>query len=212
MIHPLWLFHYQARIEAADVSHNEIAVQAQAVEGPLFPGLAGRAPRIRFWEEQMVLVSTTNDAQVKWFSFHLGDVVSRAARPGDDIEAYRDANGALALVLRRAGRLHVAVGALDSVRLGDDIAVTCGPRDMRVTVGDTHVSLHERESKLTGPYDVYAERVTVPGLDGPSPCASMALASDPVIVNAARRSAVLLARQGVDPLRAELLNGSYVKD
>lgn len=212
MIHPLWQFHYLARIEAADVSHSEISVQARAVEGPLYPGLAGRAPRIRFWDDQMVLVSTTDDAQVKWFSFHIGDVVSRAVRPGDDIEACRDANGELALVLRRAGRLHVAVGALLSVRLGDDIAVTSGPPDMRVEAGDTHVSLRERESTLIGPYDVYVERMMAPELGGPSPCGSIALASDPVILNAARRSAVLLARQGVDRLRAELLNGSYLKD
>jgi len=67
-----------------------------------------------------------------------------------------------------------------------------------------------RASRRVGSYDVYVEHPRISGLDRASACVSMALASDPILVNAARRSAVLRAHQSHNRQRGERLDGSYV--
>ena len=68
------------RIEAVDITDRQISVRARVADGPPSGLLAGTAPRIRFWEEQVTLISTTPDALVKWFGYFTGDAVTKGAR------------------------------------------------------------------------------------------------------------------------------------
>ena len=173
----------------------------------------GSSPRIRFWDGFLTLVATTTqDATVKWCNYCLGDVVSRAVKPGDEIEVVRDSNASLAVVLRRGETVVVAVGALASVSLGPDIEAHPGDVNAGIRIGNERCSAKERESATLGGYDVYVESLPAQDLDTPSACFSLALAADPIVVNAARRSAVLLTHQAFDRLRGERSDASYIME
>jgi hypothetical protein len=55
--------------------------------------------------------------------FHLAQGLTAALQPGDVLHLRRNRRAALSLSVLRGGRLVVAVGALDDVPLGDDLAV-----------------------------------------------------------------------------------------
>lgn len=213
MIHPDTTFHYAGRIDATGISDSEIRVQVRTLGKPHYGCWAGRTPFVRFYEDLCTVVASPGDgAQIKWFSYYCGDVVCRAARPGDQIDVVRDFNASLAIVLRRRNAVVAAVGALTNDLLEPQIGLRCDGFGAAVQVDDEWHDVRIRESTVIGGYDVYVESGDRRDLDTPSACVSIADASDAVVVNAARRSAVLLAHQAFEHLRGERHDGTYIRD
>jgi hypothetical protein len=213
MIHPDSTFHYTGLIEAPDISETEIRVRASVPAGSSHGCWAGRTPVLRFYQDLCTVVATPGeDAPVKWVSYCGGDVINRAAKPGDQIDILRDLNGSLALVLRRAGTVVVSVGAPANRLVGPCIRLRCDVFGAEICVGDQRRVVRIRESAIVGGYDVYVERGEVAGLGVPSASVSISNASESIVVNAARRSTVLLAHQAFDALRGERRDGTYIKD
>ncbi|HVQ42948.1 MAG TPA: hypothetical protein VMS54_12095 [Vicinamibacterales bacterium] len=213
MINPACTFHYVGQIDAGAIRESEIRVQARAAAESPYGRWAGSTPFLRFYEDLCTVVATPGDgAEIKWFCYYCGDVVCRAARPGDQIEVVRNFNASLAVVLRREGAVVVAVGALADSLLEPQMSVRCDALGATVRVGGERRAVLVREPAIVGGYDVCVERGDHHGLDTPSGCVSIATASDGVLVNAARRSAVLLAHQAFEALRGERSDGGYIKD
>jgi hypothetical protein len=213
MIHPACTFHYVGQIDATGISDSEIRVHARVPAESRYGCWAGSTPFLRFYEDLCTVVATPGDgADIKWFSYHCGDVVRRGARPGDQIEVARDFNASLAVVLRREGAVVVAVGALANALLEPQMSVCCDALGATVRVGGERRAVRVREPAIIGGYDVCVERGDHHGIDTPSGCVSIATASDAVLVNAARRSAVLLTHQAFEALRGERRDGTYIKD
>ena len=110
----------------------------------------------------------------------------------------------------RDGALALALGAITTVPLGSQLVVrpslpvldqspstasarTLFPSDaMQVRCGTAYAELRTCESVQIGGYDVYVEAgLRFPGHG--SECLSLVGADDPILVNAAHRSAILLS-------------------
>jgi hypothetical protein len=147
----------------------------------------------------------------KWWSFQVGDVVRRAARAGDLIEATRNARGSVAVCVFRDRTLVVAAGHLMSARLGPAVTLTHNDKRgsegrIEVSVGPAKRAFRARESGTVGSYDVYADSTD-------DAVVSIALDEDWAVVNSARRSAVLIGADDafVGSLRGERLDGTYIR-
>ena len=207
-------FRYTATVLEKGLAANDVSVKAAALEDPREPSLAGTAPVIRFWRDHMILIPASREAcQVKWCSFLVGDVVCRAVRPGDRIEAARDVFDHVAVSVFRENHLVVAVGGLAMEPLGPTVVVTPNGKSgldkrFQVQVGDAQCDLGARESATLGNYDVYVDRIDRPSV------VSIAAIEDPITFNSARRSAVLM---GIDndsfvySLRGEHLDGTFIR-
>jgi len=203
---------------AAGIRAGELKVQGFPTDTSEIV-LAGPSPTLRFSEDAMVLVANPGERSLsKWCSFRVGDVIPRAARSGDRLEATRDAQGRVVVCIYRGEHLVVAIGALYHASLGPDVHAEGIPgipaaRRARVTVCGVQEELHARESARVGPYDVYVEfpGESNPYGEGRSECLSIMLAADGALVNSARRSAVLMANQDDDPLCGELADGTMIK-
>ena len=176
---------------------------------------------MRFREERMTLISAPPHASAlaKWCAFPVGDLIERCARVGDVIQAYRSSVGALSLAVFRHGRLLAAVGDLvdfepERLRGGAqlDYPVRWLYPDV-IEIEGRRESIPKRGSMRVGGYDVYVEtwpeRVSIYAGFRPS-ILSVALASDPLLVNSARRSAAIMGH--VSPsLYGELKDGTFIR-
>jgi len=220
MIHPSGLFDYVATVGDVQAGGSELAVDAHQAPSRSGPSLAGSTPRIRFWGDQMILIAADRDslALVKWFRFPAGDVVVRAARPGDALRTIRSGSGGVGLSLFRSDRLVVAVGALTDELLGPAVSIrplgVTGGFETRfdVSIGGERGSLGWREAATVAGCDVYVEFPGAPGVPGSDATLSVCAADDVTLVNSARRSAVFLASLFFDPLRGEYPDGRYIKE
>ena len=235
-------FHYTAVVREGDIRDREVVLEPTAVppvgdgttlprpsdcrvhthlENGRSPGLVGAAPRMRFREERMNLISAPPHAGAlaKWCAFPVGDLIERCARVGDVIQTYRSSAGALSLAMFRQGRLLAAVGDLVSVELERlrgaaqlDYHVRCTHPDV-IEIKGRRGSIPKRGSMRVGGYDVYVEtwpeRVSIYTGFGPS-ILSVAAASDPLLVNSARRSAVLMGHV-LPSLYGELKDGTFIR-
>lgn len=211
-------FHYRGSVSEPDVREREISVRAVSIETVSRPSLVGAEPTIRFRHDEMILISTSHETSlVKWCSFRVGDVIVRAARVGDLLEVGRSALGGIRLSVFRSDRLLVAVGALACRPLGSAVYVRGEPgrrpptRRYLVQIGDVQCELGARESAAIAGYDVYLDR---PGHSFVPESLSIVANSDPVIVNSARRSAVVM---GMDDdyfavLRGERIDGTFIRN
>jgi len=246
-------FDYEGVVAEGDLQPDQLWVQARAVAGSHPKHIVGTAPRIRFWREQMVLVAAESETPpFKWYAYPVGDVMLRAARPGDTLRASQDTSGRVRLWLLRNGQLVVAVGALCGVDLGD--AAVCvescrpgttprgrtvylsqrtenlrqlqikavavenpdpaildsvfepppEPRAVEVQIGSQWRIVGELRSVTLERYDVFVETAARGGK------ISISRTDDEVVVNAARRSAVIMGFY-LDPLRGERRDGRFVK-
>ena len=217
---PVLSFHYSAHVSDADIKVGEVSVDARAIEDQKELPLAGTHPRIRFFEDRMVLVSAPSySSLLKWCSFRVGDVLWRAVSVGDRIVVRRDVLDAVTVCLFRNERLLVAVGALSNEDLGSEVNVTSdGGRQpgmrFEIDVAGRHRVLGARESATVDMYDIYVDFAGDRNMYGEGPCESISIApaDDLIIVNSARRSAVLMASQNIDPLCGERIDGTMIKN
>ena len=210
-------FRYVATVREEDVRTDEISVRASCPADSAGPELAGSSPVIRFWQDQMILIAAPIEtAQVKWCSFRIGDVVIHATRAGDLIETTRNVFGHVGLSIVRQQRLIVAVGHLWMANLGTTASVVMhhagaphGQVEVRVghetcSLGAAGVRDAWRLRRLRRRRRRRLARTSV----------SIAAVADPIVVNAARRSAVLMAWHYpslTDSLRGEHLDGTYMR-
>lgn len=181
--------------------------------------LAGTNPRVRFWNERLILIAQ-DEAAVKWVSFPVGDTVSLVAQGGDVLTLVRTATGDLGLSIVRTGQLIFALGAVAEVPLGTNVEAandieSGGDQEawLEVWAGSSRCRLRSREAARVGPYEVYVERTCTwhNDTDGVSECASIVRAADSRTANAAMRSAVLLAHERLDVLQGETRDGRFIR-
>src|SRR5215471_8787204 len=92
--------------------------------------LVGLTPKIRFFDDQVVLIAPPGTVSaIRFCAFPAGDLVERAARPGDRIEVERTWNDGVCVRLYRADRLLAAVGAICGRKLEPDFQVLCPGRE-----------------------------------------------------------------------------------
>jgi hypothetical protein len=130
---------------------------------------------------------------------------------GDRIEAARNVLGNLNILVFRDDALLVGIGNLVMEPLGSVVAVTPNGKSgfdkrLAVRVADTTREFVARESASIGGYDLYVDNIEPVAL-------SIASNADAVVVNSARRSAVLM---GLIPhtdylLRGERHDGTYLR-
>jgi hypothetical protein len=210
------MFNYAAFVGEADRRPSEVSVLAADVDPPgRSEPLAGQAPILRFLDDRMVLVAApASHTDLKWCAFCVGDVIRIAARPGDRIVASRDAVDGLAVALFRGARLHVAVGSLCDIALGPDVSVdSTGRRSegrpIEVSIRGSQRLLGSRESATIEGYEIYVERTF--SVHDENESLSIASVGDIVLMNSARRSAVLMAEGDGDPLCGERTDGTMIK-
>ena len=217
---PVKAFSYTAILAETDIRSSDFSVLASSPDADRNDEpLAGLMPTVRFVEDRMVLIAAPrSSSHLKWCSFQVGDVARRVARAGDRLVVSRDPIDRLVLSVFRDERLLVAVGALMNASLGPDVRVNSTGRqysDIRIEIdirGHRRV-LCERESATIEGYDIYVERTIVRDGwgSGPNESVSIATVDDPVVTNSARRSAVLMADQDIDPLCGERVDGTMIK-
>ena len=220
MRNPVETFSYTGILGEADVRPGEVSLLVCASDASVNARqLAGETPTLRFLDDKLVLIpAPLSSSHFKWCSFQIGDVVGHAARAGDRLTVSRDACDGLVVSLFRDQRLFMAVGALLGASLGPDVQVTSTGRrypDPRLEIdirGHTHVFL-DRESATIEGFEVYVERGIVwdPWGEGPNESLSIAAVGDSVVMNSARRSAVLMADRYSDPLCGERTDGTMIK-
>jgi hypothetical protein len=247
-------FDYEGVVAEADLHPDQLWVHARAVVGSDRKHIVGTAPSIRFWREQMVLIAAQSEnPPLKWYAYPVGDVMLRAARPGDTLRASQDTSGRVRLWLLRNGQLVIAVGALCGVDLEDPsvwvessrpgtpplgrttylsqraealrqpmtvpvrrvenldesslariLEPPPEPRAVDVQIGTQWRTVGELRSVTLEGYDVFVETAARGGK------IAISRTDDEVIVNAARRSAVIMGFY-LDSLRGERRDGRFIK-
>jgi hypothetical protein len=219
---PVKVCSYTATVGESVVNKEEVSLTFQAMAGHTGhnePLLAGPEPTIRFLGDRMVLIpAPRGTSHLKWCSFLVGDVVVRAVRAGDRIDVHRDVNDGVAVCMFRGEKLLLAVGALLGPALGPDVTIRSAGlkyRQLRfdIRVGTEQGNLGARESAVLGGYDIYVEFAEFSNdwAEGNSESISVASVDDPAIVNSARRTAVLMARDDSGALCGEASDGTMIK-
>lgn len=216
MISPESQFAYVSTVTTAGDDRDGLWLDAHTDADT--PGFAGGHPRIRFWRDQMTLVPAPNGgAAVRWLGFYVGDAIPRFAAPGDVIAARRGPVGGIDIVMTRAGRLVLALGALAEATSWGGLEARSGLRvesaagTFTVSIGGATCRIGPRQSSSVGGYDAYCEAAGTSGLDSVPESLSVVIAGDDILINSARRSATLMAMHGFDPLRGERADGTYIK-
>ena len=209
VIHSSGTFEYAASFTKEGFSTSDIVLHGADLSGKNDERLVGLNPRIRFWNDRLVLIaSESRKSCMRNVSFPIGDAVKLAARPGDQLYLVRTGSGGIALSLLRQEKLILATGAITSVPLGRDIqevrrAADVDPRGFEVdtwlelSVQSERLILREREVLEKGGYHIYVERCWEDGEPGTDECVSLCLADDSAMKIAAMRSAILLANGGL---------------
>jgi hypothetical protein len=209
-------FHYIADVSDEDFTAGEISVHGRTDDYLARPPLAGVKPTIRFFGDQMLLVSDpAKPSEVKWRSFLVGDVVIRTVRAGDRIETTRNGLGGVTVCVFRSGRLVVAAGALSGARLGLGVSIRSTGLDYpdrryQIDVDGERCILGMRQAATLGIYDFYVD-FSARGSRYEVESISVAPFDDPATVHSARRSAVLMALQDLDRLYGEHSDGRMIK-
>ena len=210
-------FDYVAHFNDDSFKRNEIVLQATRLLGAEQQSLVGNHPKLRFWEDRLVLIADIHSAAlVKWISFPVGDAVFFSACAGDRLRVLRNSDPAFALCVTRGDALVLGLGALSILSLGPDIEVATGRESVLISTGGVQACIRPRESKRLGPFDVYIETGgdPLPCPDRQRECGSIVRTEDTRTRNAAIRSAVLLGKDWLrgwcDQLRGEWTDGSYI--
>jgi hypothetical protein len=203
-IHHSGTFEYEAEFTKDGFGISEIVLAGTDRSGENEDRLVGLNPRIRFWNDRLVIIASGRDkASVRNVSFPIGDAVRLVARPGDQLFLVRTGCGGIGLSLLRDEKLILATGAITSVPLGPDMKVIAGPDDydplspsdtwLEFSVEGERVKLRERDVAEQGSYFTYVERCWKMGIPGTNSCVSVCLRDDLALRVAAIRSAILLA-------------------
>src|SRR5262249_37603976 len=109
---------YTAIVAEGDIQRNELVTKALSSDVNSTKSLAGESPTLRFWMDQVVLISTPGvGAAIKWCSFITGDAIRRAVRVGDVVVFERDVFAEVSVYLFRDNRLIVAIGAINGQQI-----------------------------------------------------------------------------------------------
>jgi hypothetical protein len=206
MIHPSGTFEYEAEFTSKSFSDSDIVLHGTALYVENLTRLVGPNPKIRFWNERLVLVASgKTNSSVRNASFAIGNAVQLAAHPGDRLYLVRTGAGGMGLSLLREERLVLAIGAIARVPLGKDVQALRNSEGMdhwdylaadtswlEFRVGSEQLILREREVSEMGDYYIYMERGWADGTPGTDECVSICVADDSTMKIAAIRSAILL--------------------
>ena len=201
-------FEYQAEFTAKSFNDSDIDLHGASQRLDDRKRLVGNDPRIRFWNERLVLIAAAeHNASARNMSAPIGDAVHLAAQPGDRLYVIRTGAGAIGLSLLREERLVLAIGCVTAVPLGKDIKIIrrqSGPRHLEdfrglscdtwleFTVGSEHLNLKDRDEIEVGGYHLYLEHRCFAGVPGVDECVSISIADKSALRIAAMRSAILL--------------------
>ena len=198
-------FEYEATFTKDSFSDADIVLQGSARSGENRTRLVGLSPKIRFWNERVVLVaSEQHKAGNRNVSFPIGDAVNLVAQPDDELYLVRTGGGGIALSILRERKLILAIGAVSEVPLGEVVQMRFPPEDcessfmpqpdkwLEFRVGSEKLKLQQREAGVIGDYHVYVERCWGYGLPGTDERVSVCVAGNPTIEIAAMRSAILM--------------------
>jgi len=205
MIHYSGTFEYQAEFTAEGFSSSDIVLQGTDRRGGNKDCLLGPNPRIRFWNERLVLIASgQSKAGVRNVSFPIGDAVCIAARAGDHLYVSRTGAGGIGMSLLRQQRLILATGAITAVPLGADIQASISSGNaqdwedaaaearIEVRIGSEQLSLRKREVAKIGDYHIYIERCWENGMPGTAECVSLSVTHEAALQHPAMRAAILL--------------------
>jgi hypothetical protein len=204
MIHQSGTFEYAAEFTKEGFSRSDIVLEGTDQRGTNEMCLVGLKPRIRFWNDRLVVIASQKDnSSARNVSFPIGDAVKQIAQPGDQLYLVRTGSGGIGLSLVRQENLILATGAVSRVPLGADIqtipATDIDPlnfaiyRPLELSVKGERLTLRPREILETGGYHIYVERCWEYGIPGTDECVSLCFTDDVAIKAAAMRSAILLA-------------------
>lgn len=205
-IAPSGTFDYVAEFTHQGFSDSDIFLDGTDRSGRNKPRLVGLNPRIRFWNDRLVIIASgQSQSSARNVSFPIGDAVKLAARPGDRLYLVRTGCGGIGLSLLRLEKLILATGAITRVPLGRDIQVVEDDADFDFDLTNPRVdvplglivqgeacTLHERDVLEHGGYHIYVERSWKDGIPGTDECVSLCLADNSAMKIAAMRSAILL--------------------
>ena len=205
MIHRSGTFEYQAEFTAEGFSSSDIVLHGTDRRGGNKDCLLGSNPKIRFWNERLVLIaSEQSKANVRNVSFPIGDAVCTTARAGDRLYLTRTGAGGIGMSLLRQQKLILATGAITAVPLGPDIQASISSGNahdwedaaaearIEFRAGSEQLSLREREVAKIGDYHIYIERCWEHGMPGTDECVSLSVTDDSALQIAAIRAAILL--------------------
>lgn len=205
MIHPSGTFEYQAEFTKGGFSNSDIVLLGTDRRGKDQECLVGLNPKIRFWNDRLVLVASDKSrSSVRNVSFPIGDAVRLTARAGDRLYLTRTGSGGIGFSLLRRQRLILAIGAVTELPLGPDVQVSrcsTGTNLWEIPVPETWLEfragseellLRGRQVSGIGDYHIYLEHLWQWGLPGTDECVSISVAGDSAVNLAAMRSAILL--------------------
>ena len=201
-------FEYQAEFTSKSFNNFDIDLHGASQRHEDTKRLVGHDPRIRLWNERLVLVAATeHNASARNMTAPIGDAVNLAAQPGDRLYVIRTGAGAIGLSLLRGESLVLAIGSVTAVPLGKDMKIIrrqSGPRQpadfrgvscdtwLEFTVGREHLKLGDRDEIEVGGYHIYLEHRWFTGIPGVDECVSICIADKSPLRIAAMRSAILL--------------------
>jgi hypothetical protein len=198
-------FEYAAEFTKEGFSHSDIVLEGIDQSGTKEMRLVGLKPRIRFWNDRLVVIASQRDkSSARNVSFPIGDAVRQIAQPGDQLYLVRTGRGGIGLSLIRQEKLILATGAIGRVPLGKDIQVVYSDDDidpedfgikspLELRVKGERLILRERDVLEAEGYHIYVERCWEDDIPGTDECVSLCLTVDSAIKTAAMRSAILLA-------------------
>jgi len=189
-------FEYEADFPEEIFNASDIVLHGKDRSGGNVSRLVGHNPMIRFWDNRLILVANDSDRQnssVRVFTTHFGDAVGFVAQPGDRLYIARTSCGGIGMSLLHKGKLTLAIGAINSVPLGDHLLAESSARgEMEFGLHGERLMLRERDAAIIGDYYIYVERCWQDGLPGIDECVSVCLADDMKMKLASMRSAILL--------------------
>lgn len=206
MIHTSGTFEYEAEFTEKSFGNSEIVLHGSARSGENETRLVGLSPKIRFWNDRLVIVASLPiKAIMRNVSFPIGDAVNFAAQPGDQLYVVRTGCGGMGLSVLRHGRLILAIGAVRDLPLGEDLKIVIPRTDderwpkaaadnwLEFKVGIEQSKLRQREVAVVDNYHLYVERCWEDGEPGTDESVSICIAGNSTMETAAMRSAILIS-------------------
>lgn len=199
-------FEYEAEFTTESFGDFDIVLHGTSQSVDDETRLAGHSPKIRFWNDRLVLVAQGEiNSTARNVSFRIGNAVPYAARSGDRLFLVRSGAGGIGLSLLRHEKLVLALGAISQVPLGMEMKAIRRFEDtedwhflepdtssLELQIGNEQVLLKEREVHEVGNYSIYVEHGWAFGIPGIDECVSVCPADDPKMKIASMRSAILL--------------------
>ena len=199
-------FEYRGIVTADSFKPNEITFQVHDMGRFKEKRFAGLAPRLRVWNEQLILIPESSEfASMRLVEFPVGTVIDSVINKGDEVFVMRTGAGGYGLSIVRNSQLVLALGAVTFMPLGDNVRVntihesrghqeSIGPYvvGFDIQIENTRQLLSARDTVRIGHYHVYVERLGFGGGE----CVSIVCTENDKIINASMRAAILIACVG----------------